>query len=335
MTIVNCLKRRVFNDELLPYSMRYKPMLCKLGDKRMIDELMKKDYFFEPKLDGTRAICYVDSNLRLINRRDRNITYRYPEFDFKKCIMAKSCVLDGEIVVYNEKGIPDFHLLQTREQLESRLMIKARAEEMPATYVVFDVLEVDRKRIIEKPLAERKKVLARLIDENKAENIEVIFFTKAGKKLWKELQKKKAEGMVAKNPKSSYQPGVRSWDWVKIKNLKTIDCAIVGYTSEIRRISALVLACWNPSEKGWMYLGRVAAGLSDELINWLYPRFKRLEKKQPVVAYRGSKEIHWIRPEFVAEVKFLELTEDNQLRAPALVRIRLDKKVKDCCCEVV
>jgi len=308
--------------------------LAKLGDKRMINELMKKGYFFEPKLDGTRAICYIDSSIRFINRRNRNMTYRYPEFGFRKCIKAKSCVLDGEIVVYNEKGVPDFHLLQTREQLESRLMIKTRAVQMPATYVVFDVLEVDGKQIIEKTLAERKKVLVELVDESKAENIEVIFFTKAGRKLWKELQKKKAEGMIAKNPESTYQPGVRSWDWIKIKNLKTIDCAIVGYTSEIRRISALVLACWNPAKRKWQYLGRVAAGLSDELIDWLYPRFKRLEKKQPVVSYRGSKEIHWIKPEFIAEVKFLELTKDNQLRAPALIRIRLDKKVKDCCCEV-
>ncbi len=115
--------------------MAFQPMLCQIGHQQ---DLNKKNYFFEIKFDGTRALLYFkNKKFKLINRRNHNITFRYPEFkNFKNLIKAKSCVLDGEIIVYNKKGLPDFNLLQSREQLDKKFAIELRSKEIPATYIV-------------------------------------------------------------------------------------------------------------------------------------------------------------------------------------------------------
>src|SRR3989339_873786 len=135
--------------------MKIQPMLCKRGDKNDLD---KPNYIFEPKLDGTRAICYINKEIELINRRGINITKRYPEFNFRQNVNS-SCILDGEIIVYGKDGMPNFNLLQKREQLEKEILIELRSKEIPATFVVFDILMKDGKNLINYPLKERKKRL--------------------------------------------------------------------------------------------------------------------------------------------------------------------------------
>ena len=300
-----------------------KVMLAKIGEK---EDLSKKNMIFEPKVDGTRAICFKDGKLKFINRRNRDISFRYPEFDFIGNIKAKTCVLDGEIIVYDKKGVPSFNLLQKRDQLGIKFMIELRSEQYPATYVVFDILRLDGKDLKNLTLIERKKILDKVVKDGN--HIQKIFYTSDGKSLWKKITKLKLEGVMAKEKKSKYHEASRIASWLKIKYLKTIDCIIVGYTSKKRVISALAVGVYLKGKL--IYIGRVGIGFTEKFLKELHKDLKKLEVKKAPVIYNGKEDIQWIKPQIVCEVRYLEFSKDNIMRAPAFLRLREDKTAKEC-----
>ena len=187
--------------------MSIKPMLADLGNEHI---LKNKNYIFEIKLDGIRAICFKNNNkLEFFSRNEIDITKQYPEFDFLKQIKAKNCVLDGEIVIYNKKGNPDFALWQKRKGL------KSVPSSLLATYVAFDILSLDGNDLTKVPLRKRKDILEKTV--NSARNIQTSFWTENGIALWKVIKKKKLEGIIAKGADSLYEAGRRSDSWIKIK----------------------------------------------------------------------------------------------------------------------
>jgi DNA ligase D-like protein (predicted ligase) len=301
-------------------------MLAAMGSK---DVLEKEGYIYEPKLDGTRALCYVNSTMKFLNRRGHEITERYPEFSFRDQIKARSCVLDGELIVYDNRGNPSFHLLQKREQSKPSIA-KFLSIQHPATYVVFDILELDGKELLSTRLDERKKIMHAVLREG--HHMQSIAFTKDGRKLWSVVEQRKLEGVMAKRSNSYYEPGKRSDAWLKIKALKTIDCVLLGYTSEIRTISALALGLFFGDEL--RYVGRVGTGFTEKYLEELRPVLDgMLAETPPVASYPNEPAITWIRPELIAEVEILELTRDKHLRAPSFRRLRNDKDIKDCVVE--
>lgn len=304
--------------------MKYRPMLAKLGDEK---DLKREGYIFEPKLDGTRAICYFDGKeIKLINRRDRNITHRYPEFGFAK-LLKRPCVLDGEIIVY-KKGLPNFNLLQKREQLEKKFLIETRSKEYPATFVVFDILESDGKNLTKLPLSERKKILDKAFRENK--RLQKIVFTKDGAKLWKAVKKKNIEGVMGKKFDGAYFEGKRRADWVKVKFTKTMDCIIVGYTTGKRVISALVLAAYY---KGKLkFVGKVGTGFTVEFLRDLHGKLEKIRTDKKEVETDLREKIYWVKKKYVCEAKYLELSKNKIMRAPVFLRLR-DKALKECVVE--
>ncbi|MBD3310375.1 DNA ligase [Candidatus Woesearchaeota archaeon] len=310
---------------------RIRPMLARLGDK---DLLSRKGYIFEPKLDGTRALLYLNkSRMELVNRRQKDITRKYPELELSGDIDAESCVLDGEIIVYDQKGNPSFRLLQKRDQIEKKFLIAIRSDQYPATYVVFDILRKDGKDLTDTGFAGRKKILMETVSNG--ENMEIIFSTVNGKKLWKEIQKRKLEGVMAKKKDSRYYPGKRAPVWLKIKFLKTMDCIIVGYTHEKRVISALALAAYEEigDKKKLRYIGRVGTGFTETFLKKLHEKLKNIRIEKPPVRYKGSKDVKWVKPKYICEVRYLEFSKDKIIRAPAFLRMRDDKELKECILE--
>ncbi|MEK7184165.1 MAG: non-homologous end-joining DNA ligase [Patescibacteria group bacterium] len=318
--------------------MQYEPMLASIGEQA---DLKKKGWLFEPKLDGTRAIMYLkDDQLTFINRNGRNLTHRYPEFlHVRKHIRAKQCVLDGEIVVYDAEGRPDFVSLAKRDHVDDEGLIEERMKTLPATYVVFDVLEKDGEVLIDRPLTERKEILADTI--RNAHHIEQIFWSEHGQPLWKEVKRRKLEGVMAKDAASHYQPGERTDRWRKVKFLKTIDAVILGYTTGKRVISALALGAYHKGEL--TYLGGVGTGFTDDFLADLLKELSKIKAAKPPVAYNGTKAYTWVKPKVVCEVEYLELTKGasprrvpsagTRLRAPSFIRLRDDKSPKDCVLE--
>lgn len=293
--------------------MSIKPMLAKEGEKNIINN---DSYIFEPKLDGIRCICLKSKDkIKLLSRNGIDITKKYPEFDFQKNIKAKNCILDGEIVVFDKKGNPSFSLWQRRN----------KGEDFEATYVVFDILAKDDKELIQVPLVKRKAILEKTIKKSKT--IQTSFYTKDGKALWKIIKKRRLEGIIAKNKESTYEPDKRSDSWLKIKITKTLDCVILGFTVEKRALTSLALGLYEKNKL--IFVGKVGTGFDEDMIRDLRKKLEKIKViKTDVVDIEDS--IILVKPKFIAEIKYHELTPDKRLRAPVFLRLRQDKKLKDC-----
>jgi DNA ligase D-like protein (predicted ligase) len=318
-----------------------KPMLC-----QATKPFDSEDWVYEQKLDGTRAIAYVDKKaVKFINRRERNITFRYPELaGLPKQVKAKSCVLDGEIILFDKKGRPDFHQLATREQTSNKTRIDILSKTMPATYVIFDILELNGKSLLSRPLLERKKLLKQTVKESDFVLL-LDWVDTEGKKFFGAVKKEGLEGIIAKKKDSSYEAGMRSRKWLKIKATKTIDSIIIGFTEGAGRradtFGALVLGLYD--QKKLHHIGRVGTGWTEQELRELRQELeKHVTKNCPVKdtfdrwqAYEEKYKVHWMKPELVAEVEFLELTRGRELRAPSFKRLRFDKEPKECTFETV
>ncbi|MDD1756141.1 MAG: non-homologous end-joining DNA ligase [Methanomassiliicoccales archaeon] len=299
-----------------------RPMLARPGRP---EDLNRPGYLYEPKLDGTRAMCYKDSRLIFVNRRERDITERYPELDFIMDIKAGRCVLDGEIVVFDNKGNPDFRLLQKREQSSpsARKLLSARH---PATYVAFDVLMRDGLELVSAPLIERRRQLQSMITEGKA--LRTIVSSTDGVKLWELAKRRGIEGVMAKRIDSVYEEGRRSPSWIKVKTTRTLDCIIVGYTSELRPLSSLALGLADAGSI--IFVGKVGTGFTDAFMESLKERLDAIRVAEAPVVNPTDQLVTWTHPEMVCEVEYLEVTPQLHLRAPSFKRLRDDKLPEDC-----
>jgi ATP-dependent DNA ligase len=186
--------------------MKYEPMLAESGDLSLLE---KDDYIFEPKLDGSRCVLVKRGRrIYMFNRLGQDISYLYPliKKDFEE--YDDDFMLDGEIICYNERGQPDHRLLMRRSLVISKNEIDMNARAIPATFVAFDILIINRDELITKQLEERKAILKKLIKETN--HVERMLFTEEGNKLWTLTKKSNMEGIMAKKKKSYYYPGKRS-----------------------------------------------------------------------------------------------------------------------------
>jgi bifunctional non-homologous end joining protein LigD len=235
-------------------------------------------------------------------------------------------VLDGEIVVYDQDGRPNFASLAKRDHVDDERLIEERSKSLPATYAVFDILEKDGESLLTLPLTARKEILADTI--RNAHHIEQIFWTEHGKSLWQEAKRRNLEGVMAKDASSHYVPGQRLGLWRKIKFLKTIDAIILGYTHEKRSISALALGVYHNGEL--RYIGGVGTGFTEDFLADLSKQLGKIKTTKAPVPYDGPKDYTWVKPKLVCEVEYLQLTKSKSLRAPSFIRLRDDKLPKDC-----
>jgi bifunctional non-homologous end joining protein LigD len=289
-----------------------KPMLCSNGTPELLDH---KNFIFEPKLDGVRALCYKKTKLKFTSRNDIVITEKYPEFDFFDNIDAEECILDGEIVVYDEEGHPSFGLWMERDKA---------GEGMPATYVVFDIIYYNGKSLMNEPLYVRKKILEKIITEG--EHLQTCFYTKNGKALWKLVNERKLEGVIAKKYDSSYELAARSSEWRKIKLTHDIDCVIVGFTTEKRQLTSLALGLYK--EGALVYAGKVGTGFDEKTMASLRAQLDGLVLEE--AALKTEKGVIAVEPVLVAEINYLNITKQGKLRAPVFKRLREDKDPEEC-----
>lgn len=290
-----------------------KVMNARIGTK---EDLSRHDMIFEPKYDGVRALCVVGKNMKFITRNGIDRTSKNPEFSFRKNIKARTCILDGEIVAYDKKGRPDFSLLQQGE---------GKTE-----YVVFDILKKDGKDLTHLPLSERQKILKTTVVNGG--KLKRITSTTHGKKLWQQMKKKNYEGVMAKEKEGLYYPGTRNATWLKVKMIDSIDCIIIGYVQKKRLVSSLVLGLYD-AQKELHYIGHVGTGFDQEEIKKLHTKLLPTKAKRTLLVQNVPKTIKgviWVRPKYVAEIKYLEFTRHKRLRATSYVRLRLDKKPAEC-----
>jgi len=300
-------------------------MLAKIGTQDLLDD---KTLWFERKLDGYRALCYMTKKgVKLYSRRGIDITRQFPELNILDRINAKECVLDGEIVGLKKNGFSDFKFIQGRSQLINDDEIKQKSKEHPATYAIFDILSKDGISLIKQPYIKRRKILKATVKPSK--RVELLSATHAGRKLFNYMKKHKLEGVMAKDPQGVYSPGKRTRAWQKVKVMKGIECVLLGYTHDVKAISSLALGLYDNNGK-LIYVGRVGTGFSATNIKELLPRLKKHHSAKPATTMPHFKNLIYLKPTLVGEIKYLELTPTGTLRHASYLHFRDDKKARAC-----
>jgi bifunctional non-homologous end joining protein LigD len=281
-----------------------------------------KDWVFEIKWDGYRAIAELNrDDVKLYSRNGNLFNTAFPEVTQALAKMNLEVVIDGEIVVMDEEGMPNFQLLQ--HYGEDRLH--------PIYYYVFDILKINNQSVMQLPLLERKEKLRALL---KADDIIKYsdHIEEKGKEMFVLVGKKNMEGIIAKKTNSTYLPGRRTANWLKIKHHKTIDAVIGGFTEPAgarKCFGALVLGL--KQGETLKYIGHTGSGFSESLLKEIYGQLKPLIIPQSPFneAVKANAPVTWVNPVLVCEVKFTDKTRDGKLRHPIFLKIRTDKPVED------
>jgi len=289
------------------------PMLAKSGAP-----FDSEEHLFEVKWDGTRALAFVEQGraYRLRNRKDRDQAMRYPELAFLGELEA-GMVLDGEIVMLDSSGRPDFSLMLKREQARHPERAAALARAHPATYVVFDLLYRGFEPCMDLALEARRAGLAEVVGAcSDARLVLSDGVVGAGKALFEQVTGLGIEGVVAKRLAGAYQSGQRTGDWCKIKPVHRLHCAILGYSAESDDLRSLVIAAADDGGR-LRCVGRVGSGLRDAVRRELLERLRARPRATPLIEcdLDGS----WVEPGLYCTVSFLEQTKNGTLRAPVFI----------------
>lgn len=304
----------------------YKPMMARPAKKPFDDP----DWVFEVKWDGIRAIAYVNEEVSLQSRNENELIDKFPELR-ELSELTSDVVLDGEIIVLKD-GKPDFNSVLRRSQASKVQDIQLLASSTPVTYVVFDILERGGESLIDLPLITRLEALGVVLKTGK-HVIQSSVFEGKGVDYYEAVVKKDLEGVIAKRKSSPYTPGSRSPDWLKIKQVKTCDCVVFGFTrgegAREESFGALLLGLYDEGRP--VYVGRVGSGFTDIELLSIRARLDKLSVNstwfdEPDIPAGST----WVSPKLVVEVGYHEITDDMRLRAPRFIGFRDDKPPQLC-----
>ena len=294
-----------------------KPMLATLIDAPFDDA----DWIFETKWDGCRIIARIaDGAVTLFSRGGKDVTKTYSQVATALEKIKPAAILDGELVALDEKGRSRFQLLQNAQKQKTRLR-----------YCVFDLLFLDGDDLRSRPLIERKRLLKKIFPKDSALKYSGHIF-KTGKSFFQKAERSHLEGIMAKRAEGLYYSGKRTREWLKIKTALRQEVVIVGFTppeGSRRYFGSLVLAL---RDKGrWSYAGRAGTGFDFEALKMIYDKMKPLIRREKPFDQKVPEEsaTTWIKPKLVCEVKFTEWTRDGQMRHPAFVGLRDDKRAEE------
>jgi len=292
--------------------MIYEPMLAVSWDEPFSDP----QWMFEPKLDGIRAIAQIDGDEIVIrSRTSRIITEAYPEL---AVLVGRRCVLDGEIVAYDESGRPSFERIQSRIHLRGQRAAEASTT-IPIGYAVFDALELDGRPLIGEPLEERTAVLATLDLPDRVLRVDQI--PEHGEALFDAVAAAGMEGIVAKRRGSLYRPGTRSSEWRKIPHVRRVRAVVGGFTpgegGRSGQFGALLVGMWDGGHLRWA--GRVGTGFDAKTLRAIRAALEQMRRPHsPFHPDAGlPRDAVWVEPQLVAEIAFKEWTATGRLRAPS------------------
>jgi len=299
-----------------------------------------KDWLFEIKWDGYRAIAFIEGGkVRLVSRNQNELTGRYPELkDLPRFIRANNAILDGEVVALDEQGKASFSLMQQRTGFRPGGKRAAAKADVPVVYYAFDLLYLDGEDWRKVPLEERKGKLASILTAGEGLRFSD-HYEKQGKALYAVAKSKELEGIVAKRRASCYEER-RSREWLKIKIRRQIDCVVGGFTQpegSREHFGSLVLGLYD--EQGRLiHIGQAGSGFDQKSLGDIMTSLKKIETgKSPFYGeVEALREVRWVKPKLVAEIEYAELTGGansgggQKLRAPVFVGLRDDKKPDEC-----
>ena len=280
-----------------------KPMLLKEFKEPFND----KEYLYEIKFDGIRALIFVSKDEIIIKSRNGKILNDYfPELLNIKDNITKKCIFDGEIIVM-EDNKPSFKKVQERLLIKNKRKIDYHIANNPSSFICFDIL-YENKNLTDLSLIKRKEILNKYKDTN--------IFIKSrvydeGIKLFEIIKQSNLEGIVAKKKNSKYEINKRSINWLKIKNVKEDIFYICGYKEKNNIVS--ILLC----DKNYIYIGKIIIGKNSNEFN-LIKKCKKINNRLKDFSDKSYTYIDFL---YKCEVEYLEKTRNNHLRHPILKKI--------------
>ena len=292
------------------------PMLATPGT---VAKLKASQWAFEGKWDGYRLLLNArHGEVALRSRSGRDVTSEYPQLRSLAADLADHHVfLDGEVVALDESGVPAFGEMQNR----------ARATRIE--FWCFDVLYLDGRSLLNVRFRDRRRVLEALSDGT---NLIVPAQIAGDGEVALEFSRRQGwEGVVAKRWDSTYQPGRRSAAWLKEKNWKTQEIVIGGWRQgdggRAGSVGALLMGI--PGEGGLDFVGRVGTGFTEKELAMLKRTLAPLHSERSPFNVRLSgadaKNVTFVRPTLVGEVRYGEWTSEGRLRHPSWRGLRPDK----------
>ena len=320
------LQRTAVSAGSQPIPISVKPMLATLVDKPFNDD----GWSYEIKWDGYRAIAFMEGgHVDFKSRNDKSFNEKFYSVFAALKAWEINAVVDGEVVVIDNKGVSNFGSLQNwRSEADGTLI-----------YYAFDLLWLDGKDLTNLPLDERRMMLRNLIPKSN----EIIRLsddvTGSGVEIFEAAKKLGLEGIVAKKKDSSYSPGERSREWLKIKVHKRQEVVIGGYTKNEgsnKPFSSLLVGVFDGDQLG--YTGKIGTGFSVKTQQEMLTQFQPLIRSNSPFSttpdinspsrFRPDPpraEATWLEPKLVCEVSFAEMTSDGVMRHPSFEGMRIDK----------
>ena len=303
-------------------------MMAKLADTLPEGE----QWSYEVKWDGYRALLLKSGDrVRLMSRKENDLTATYPTIeDAGRKLEAETAILDGEIVALDAKGKPSFQALQHRSAHRNHAIV----------FYAFDLLHLNGENLTQLPLIQRRKRLPSIVKGSGILLSEPLPGTP--QQVIEAVSRVGLEGVVAKRKDSRYQSGERSGAWVKLKLDKQQEFVIGGYRPGPNGVDALLVGYHEG--KQLRFAGKVRAGFTPHLRREVFDSVKTLQTAEcPFVDLPNSKTSHWgggvtaeqmaemtwVKPKVVAQVRFVEWTNDGHLRHAAFLGIRSDKRASE------
>jgi len=290
-----------------------KPMLAQTA-REPFDH---KDWLYELKLDGVRCIAYLDKDTRLQARSGQDIIAQFPELQELHRQVTKPCILDGEI------ACATFNQVQHRIHKTKALDIRVARRLYPAHYFAFDLLNVNGESLM--PLAQiaRKETLTMVMNESPY-GLVLPWREGEGVALFREVQSRRQEGIMAKLRTAPYIEGKRVDWWLKIKNFQEGTFHVCGLTEGENDRSATFgsLILGELREGKWVYVGNVGSGFDQRQLRELAAYFSILKADCPFEQVEVGRPVKlWAKPVVRCEVRFLEWGKDGKLRFPTFIRL--------------
>ena len=312
--ILEQIQREFQHKKRTPIPPDLKPMLASTTDEAFNDV----DWQFEIKWDGYRALAYkTGGKTDLRSRNNLSFKRKYPSLIEAFQAWPVNAVVDGEVVILTEEGKADFASLQNADRMQAGSLF----------YYAFDLLWIEGIDLTKEPLSTRREVLKRILpDTGNIRYSECI--DEYGIDFFAAAKANGLEGIIAKNKTSTYQPGVRTKQWYKIKVETQHEAIICGYTKKRdtdRLFSSLVLGV--PQGRSVKFLGHIGTGVSlavqEDILQKLKPLTTKKSpfKEEPLI----TDFVRWVKPLLVCEVRYSELTKEGVMRHASFQGLRDDK----------